>query len=179
MEVEAIGNEKARHVVAKSIRDRWATEVAGGNKFFECIKRTKNGRQLRDQFKHLVAGDLFIVVAKDQKLRISAVAEVSQSRETGVEEKSVLYSMLPSELHGELDNYLGDSTFDYVPFSRVWDLRGEDLTVHMMSARIGASTPRDGWSWRYGLVNICAENEAHERLLELVAPFPCRLNVRG
>ena len=51
---------------------------------------------------------------------------------------------------------------------------GADLTVHMVSARIGASTPRDGWSWRYGLVNICAENEAHKRLLELVAEFPWR-----
>ena len=46
----------------------------------------------------------------------------------------------------------------------------------MVSARIGASTPRDGWSWRYGLVNICAENSAHERLLELVARFPCHLS---
>ena len=53
---------------------------------------------------------------------------------------------------------------------------GADLTVHMVSARIGASTPRDGWSWQYGLVNICAENEAHKRLLELVAEFPCRLS---
>ena len=46
----------------------------------------------------------------------------------------------------------------------------------MVSARIGVPTPRDGWSWRYGLVNICAENEAHKRLLELVAEFPRRLS---
>ena len=148
------------------------------DRFFECIRRTssKSGRQLRDQFKNLVAGDLFVVVGKGQKLRVSAVAEVSQTRETNCQEKSVLLSMLPSELHGELDEYLGDSTFDYVPFSRVWDLRGADLTVPAVSVRIGASTPGEVWSWQYGLVNICAENEAHERLLELVAPFPFRLN---
>ena len=169
-----LGPKEAKQVVAKSIKDIWATEVAAGNKFFECIKRSKNGRQLRDQFKNLVAGDLFVVVGKGQKLRIFAVAEVSQTREKDVQEKSVLYSKLPSALHSELDNYLGDSTFDYVPFSRVWDLRGEDLSVQKMSARIGAASY--GLLWQYGLVNICAEKEAHTRLLELLAKFPCRLN---
>ena len=88
----------------------------------------------------------------------------------------MLYSKLPSVLHSALDEYLGDSTFDYVPFSRVWDLRGADLTVPAVSVRIGASTPGEIWSWHHGLVTICAENEAHKRLLELVAQFPCHLS---
>ena len=51
-----------------------------------------------EQFKNLVAGDLYIVFVTGQKLRISAVAEVSQTREKGVQEKSVLHSKLPSVL---------------------------------------------------------------------------------
>ena len=55
-------------------------------------------------------------------------------------------------------------------------MRESELTVPIVSKSIAASTLREGWSWQYGLVNICADNEAHKRLLELVAEYPCHLS---
>ena len=153
------------------IRDSlWAADVAAGNKFFECTRT----RPL-DQFARLAAGDLFIVARKGTGLSIAAVAEVASAAGRGVADRGVLYAMLPPVRRRALDAYLGAAdAFDFVPFSRAWDLTQAGLTVHGVAVRIGVAEPEKRRRWDFGLVDISAESEVHQCLLDLLAQYPCR-----
>ena len=86
--------------------------------------------------------------------------EVSSAREKGVEDKAVLYSMLPPARRSALDEYLGKTAFDFVSFSKVWDVRQAELTALIVTARIGVPEPRSRRFWEFGLVDISAERSA-------------------
>jgi hypothetical protein len=65
-----------------------------------------------------------------------AVGVVANDAKRGETNRSVLRCMLPSTLHGNLEEYLGQATsFEYVQFEYVFDVRClkktcEELLVH-------------------------------------------------
>jgi hypothetical protein len=106
----------------KAVREEFATATAVGEKFFECSRTNK-------MFSKMHAGDLLLLVQTRSQLRVVAVGEVSStvSRE---DNRGVLYHRLPHRLHASLNVYLkGVASFDYVQFSKVYDLREMNLKV--------------------------------------------------
>ena len=110
------------HVFMKAVREEFATATAVGEKFFECSRTNK-------MFSKMHEGDLLLLVQTRSQSRVVAVGEVSctVSRE---DNRGVLYHLLPHRLHASLNVYLkGAASFDYVQFSKVYDLRDMNLKV--------------------------------------------------
>jgi hypothetical protein len=106
----------------KAVREEFATATAVGEKFFECSRANK-------MFTKMHAGNLLLLVQTRSQQRVVAVGEVSStmSRE---DNRPVLYHGMPHRLRASLNTYLkGIAAFDYVQFSKVYDLR--DLNFKM------------------------------------------------
>ena len=155
-----------KRVVLKVIDSMWASDVAAGTKFFECIAN----RRWNNLFKGLTAGDLFIVAEKGT-LKIAAVGEVASAPRTKVAERDVLYYMLPPYRHSALDVYLADAaTFDFVQFKLVY-CPPQPVAARDILRRIGAATAQ----WQ-GVVHISADEVVHTRLRDLIETWPCHVN---
>ena len=158
-----------KRVVLKVIESTWASDVATGNKFFECIANKSRWSNL---FKGLSAGDLFIIAQKGS-LKVATVAEVASAPRTQVSTRDTLYSMLHPERHVDLDVYLADAaTFDFVMFRKV-HCPPQPLAARDLLGRIGAVMPAQ---WQ-GVVHISTDEEVHARLGELVEPWPRHENM--
>ena len=158
-----------KRVVLKVIESTWASDVATGNKFFECIANKSRWSNL---FKGLSAGDLFIIAQKGS-LKVATVAEVASAPRTQVSTRDTLYSMLHPERHVDLDVYLADAaTFDFVMFRKV-HCPPQPLAARDLLGRIGAVMPAQ---WQ-GVVHISTDEEVHARLGEFVEPWPRHENM--
>ena len=153
----------------KVIESTWASDVATGNKFFECIA---NKSRWGNFFKGLSVGDLFVIAQKGS-LQVAAVAEVASAPRTQVSTRDTLYSKLLPERHVDLDVYLADAeTFDFVMFRKVY-CPPQPLAVHDLIGRIGAAMPGQ---WQ-GVLHISTDEEIHARLGEIVEPWPSHENM--
>lgn len=107
-------------VFMKILAPIWASEVAEGQKMFECVA---NKTKWQNQFKQLSSGDLFIVVMKSFD-KVAAVCEVASPAIVKETVRDVLQSKLQESRHAALDAYLdGAASFDYVEFRHVFDCR--------------------------------------------------------
>ena len=155
-----------KRVVLKVVEGIWASDVAAGHKFFECVA---NRNRWNNLFKGLAKGDLFIVTVKGT-LKVAAVGEVASAPSTKVTARETLYSMLLPERRADMDTYLGDAnSFDVVQFRKVqcppWPLSTRDLL-----GRIGAPEVAQ---WQ-GVVHISTNDGVHTRLSELMESWPRR-----
>ena len=156
-----------KRVVLKVIDSMWASDVAAGTKFFECIAN----RRWNNLFKGLTAGDLFIVVEKGT-LKVAAVGEVASAPRAKVAERDVLYFMLPLDRRPAIDAYLSDAaTFDFVEFRKIHCPR-QPLAARDVLHCIGAAIPTH---WQ-GVIHISTDDGVHARLIELTEPWPCHVN---
>ena len=155
-----------KRVVLKVIDSIWASDIAAGIKFFECVAN----RRWNNLFKGLTAGDLFIVAEKGT-LKVTAVGEVASAPRTKVAERDVLYCILLPERHAALDEYLADAaTFDFVQFKLVY-CPPQPVAARDMLRHIGAETAQ----WQ-GVVHISADEVVHTRLRDLIETWPCHVN---
>jgi len=158
----------AMRVVLKLIEPTWASDVAAGNKFFECVA---NKTHWGNVFKRLAAGDLFIVAHRGT-LQVAAIGEISSTPRTKVSDRAVLYAMLRSERRAAIDAHLADAaTFDIVQFRKVYR-PPELLEARDMLCRIGAAVPAQ---WQ-GVLHISTDEDVHTRLGELVESWPSHDN---
>ena len=157
-----------KKVVLKVIESAWASDVAAGNKFFECVA---NKNCWGNVFKGLTAGDLFIVVHKGM-LQVAAVGEIVAASRAKVADRDVLYLMLPQARHNALDTYLAEAlTFDFVQFRKVY-YPLQPLAARELLRRIGATVPAQ---WQ-GVVHVSTDEGSHTRLGELVEHWPSHNN---
>ncbi len=155
-----------KRVVLKVIDSIWASDIAAGIKFFECVAN----RRWNNLFKGLTAGDLFIIAEKGT-LKVTAVGEVASAPRTKVAERDILYCMLLPERHAALDEYLADAaTFDFVQFKLVY-CPPQPLAARDMLRHIGAETSQ----WQ-GVVHISVDEVVHTRLRDLIETWPCHVN---
>ena len=125
----------------KILEPIWATEVADGQKMFECVA---NKTMWHNQFKQLSSGDLFVVVMKGCG-RVTAVCEVASPARAKETNREVLKSKLQESRHDALDAYLdGAESFDYVEFKRVFDCRSlfPVSTIAAFLERVGLALPK-------------------------------------
>ena len=150
-------------VFMKILEPTWATEVADGQKMFECVA---NRTMWQNQFKQLCSGDLFIVVMKGRD-KVTAVCEVASPAILKETNGDVLKSKLQESRHEALDAYLGGAEpFDYVEFKHVLDCRFL-LPVSGTAAfleRVGLALPK---SPLVGLLRpVVIDAQWHTRLQE-------------
>jgi len=158
----------AMKVVLKLIESTWASDVAAGNKFFECVPNTNHWGNV---FKGFAAGDLFIIAHK-RTLQVAAVGEIASTPRTKVSNRNVLYAMLLPERRAAIDAYLADAaTFDIVQFRKVYR-PPQLLAARDMLCRIGAAMPAQ---WQ-GVLYISTDEDVHTRLGELVKSWPSHDN---
>lgn len=113
----------AARVFIKAVHEEFVTATANGLKFFECSIKF-------NMFKELGPGDLLLLVQTRSQYRVVAVGEVAYPAVTRQCDRSVLHYCLPSSLRTSLDTYLDrGSSFDYVQFSHVYDLRRHYMNV--------------------------------------------------
>ena len=107
-------------VFMKVLEPIWATEVADGQKMFECVA---NKTMWHNQQDDVASGDLFIVVSTGRD-KVTAVCEVASPAIVKETNREVLKSKLQESRHEALDAYLdGAESFDYVEFKHVFDCR--------------------------------------------------------
>ena len=153
-------------VYAKVLRAPWPQDVADGNKFFECVKRP-------GQFKQLDTGDLFIIGETGAPNLVTAVAEVAHPAITKQSQRSTLYSMVLPERKDDIDEYLGDAnSFDYVQLKRIFDVRPMRVTLADLMSRIGANALPTSWQQRFN--HVSKDAAVHAKLLEVISTLPCR-----
>ena len=153
-------------VVLKVIASAWASDVAAGNKLFECVA---NRKRWQNQFKGLKKGDLFAVLCKGT-LQVAAVCEIASPPQTKVQTREALYSLVLPEQRAAINSYLGDAaTFDYVPFSKIYS-PPSPLTIREMLGILGAEIPKT-WQGVQHIKSIAS----HARLCELIGAWPCHV----
>jgi len=158
----------AKRVVLKLIEPIWASDVAAGNKFFECVA---NKTHWGNAFKGLTAGDLFIVAHRGT-FQVAAIGEIASTPRTKVSDRAVLYAMLLPERRAAIDAYLVDAaTFDFVQFRKV-HRPPQLLEARDMLRRVGAAAPAQ---WQ-GVLHISTDEDVHTRLGELVESWPSHDN---
>ena len=157
-----------KRVVLKVIESSWASDVAAGSKFFECVANKNCWSNL---FKGLTAGDLFVIAYKGM-LQVAAVGEVASAPCAKASTRDSLYSMLLPQRRAALDAYLAEAaTFDFVQFRKV-HCPPQPLAARDMLGRIGAAMPAQ---WQ-GVLHISTDEGVHTRLSELIEPWPSHIN---
>jgi len=127
-------------VFMKILEPIWATEVADGQKMFECVA---NKTKWQNQFKQLGSGDLIVVVMKGRG-KVDAVCEVASAATVKETNRDVLKRKLQQSRHEALDMYLnGAESFDYVEFKHVFDCRflSASSTAAFLE-RVGLALPK-------------------------------------
>jgi len=122
-------------VMVKSIDVPWCDDVAAGSKFFECVA---NRTQFTNQFKRLRAGDLFVVVRKKDRKRVTAVARVQSEQLQCQTDQSLLMQHLEPERHDAIRDFIGDApSFNIVFFDQVYDCRNiQNFNLTTLTARV-------------------------------------------
>jgi hypothetical protein len=116
-------------VFVKSVHVQFATATASGDKFFECSTKS-------NMFKNMSPGDFLLLVQTKSQQRVVAVGEVSGPPVRRESSHEILYERLPARLHAALESYLGGAVaFDYVQFSKVYDLRDCNMKVEELLSR--------------------------------------------
>ena len=150
------------------IEATWASDVAAGDKFFECVG---NKKRWGNVFKRLYIGDMFIVAQKST-LQVSAIGEVASAPRTKESNRDLLYSLVLPKRRADLDAYLKDAaTFDFVQFRKVYR-PPQPITAREMLRRIGVKAPAH---WR-GVVHFNTDDDLHSRLSELIRAWPSHDN---
>ena len=137
-------------VIVKSIDRPWCDDVAAGLKFFECVtnkyqEKYPNKTRLVNPFKKLKAGDLFVVLRKNDRKKVTAVAEVQSKQLLEQTDSSLLLQHLQPERHDAIKDFLADApSFNVVFFSKVYDCRRlENLTLPVLVGTVpGLQEPR-------------------------------------
>ena len=152
-------------VVLKVIEPLWATDVADGNKFFECVA---NKTRWGNRFKDVDTGDLFIVVVKGT-LQVAAVAKVAAAPQVQAEAALLWRKVLP-ERRAALDAYLAKAeSIDFLEFDKVFDARGANITARVLLGRIGLAC---GAKFNWQAVAKWQDVNAHTKLTELIEVWP-------
>ena len=128
-------------VFMKILEPVWASEVADGQKMFECVA---NKTKWQNQVKQLSSGDLFIVVMKGRD-KVNAVCEVASPAIVKETNRDVLKSKLQESRHEALEAYLDDAaSFDYVEFKQVFDCRSvfSEFNTAASLELVGLALPR-------------------------------------
>jgi len=148
-------------IVAKILQPPWDSDVANGDKRFECV-RNKPGRRC-GQLTNLRANDFFVILGAETSCTAMAVGRIGGPPENDVRNKSVLYDALMPVRKRALDQYLKDApTFNYVLFDQVYDLRPLRIKVADLAVRI--KMPVKAWHFQ-GLVHLSVnDREAPEAL---------------
>ena len=150
----------------------WSDALANGAKFVETqgyTPRSKNGNAM----KSLKSGDL-VVFAPSKKgdpatrasRKVAGVAEVAgvAIRVDGIALQSDLLRRVDGSLLADLEKYLNCfCKYDYVIFSKVFDLRGCQLTLPALGTRLGVHLPEGnqgfvkvpGDGTRAALLDLC------------------------
>ena len=170
-------------LLMKIVEPLWASEVADGQKMFECVaKKTK----LQNQFKQMASGDLLIVVMKGRD-RVSAVCEVASAATVKETNRDVLKSKLQKSSHKALDAYLDAAeSFDYVEFKHVLNCRrilSESSTAAFLE-RVGLHFLKLLWSDCCGQLSSthngapASTNTCSKRLCTFLYRLPVRVAKR-
>jgi hypothetical protein len=149
-------------VYAKSIAPIWANDVADGKKFFECAANKMSNGKVRwsNMFKSVHPGDYFVIVETGTSL-VCAVAEVSSMPFARHTDRAELMAMVPPIRRAALTEYLGDAhSFDYVTFSRVFDMRRMNMSSTDLLRHIGVQNQR----MSQGLLHASKDATVHATL---------------
>ena len=128
-------------VFMKVLEPIWATEVADGQKMFECVA---NKTMWHNQQDDVASGDLFIVVSTGRD-KVTAVCEVASPAIVKETNREVLKSKLQESRHEALDAYLdGAESFDDVEFKHVFDCKSllPVSTIAAFLERVGLALPK-------------------------------------
>jgi len=158
-------------VMVKSIDVPWCDDVAAGSKFFECVAHHK---QFTNPFKRLQAGDLFVVVRKNDRKRVTAVARVQSEQLQRQSDESLLLQRLEPERHEAIRDFLGDApSFNIVFFDQVYDCRDmQNFNLTTLTARVpGLQEPPS----LNGAGFLTRSKEARDALLSFLHSTGCPL----
>ena len=163
-------------VFMKILEPIWASEVADGQKMFECVA---NKTKWQNQFKQVSSGDIFIVVAKGRN-KINAVCEVASPAIVKETNRDVLKSKLRESRHEALNAYLdGAESFDYVEFKHVFDCRCvlPEFSTAAFLERVGLALPKTPLVGLLRPVVIDAQwhSRLHEYMQHAILRLPCRV----
>ena len=164
-------NQPLEHnVFAKSIRRPWANDVANGDKFFECVA---NEKRWENKLQRLGTGSLLIIV-EAESASVMAVGEVAHPAVTRMQNRAALYSMVLPERRPDLDAYLGAAKdFDYVLFSRVYDLRDMRAKESDFLARFWPmGMIRYKFAWDNGMAEVHQDRAVWRALRVLIQGYP-------
>jgi hypothetical protein len=128
----------------KAVEETFVVATAKGLKYFECTVR-------KGIFKRLQSGDLLILTQTQSQCRVIAVGRVAHEAISQEKRRAALLSRVPDVLKEPMLSYLGTaSTFDYVQFDIVYDLRLCNMTCKELLDKGEFSQPTTPW---LGLLN--------------------------
>ena len=171
METFVSENQPLEHnVFAMSSPSPWANDVANGDKFFEIVATEK---RWNNRFKRLGTGSLLLIVEAGST-SVMAVGEVAHPAVTQMQNRAAMHSMVLTERRADLDAYLGAAkTFDYVQFSRVYDLRDmrtKASAVLALLRRMGLA--KRTVAWNNGMVYFSVDRAVWRALRVLIQGYP-------